>query len=228
MKSDNINDIYLQLCTELSEKETIKRHGKEIKEIIGASFILTNIENNIVSLKERKLDIEYLNAELNWYSKGDRNVNKIGQKASMWLKICSVEGYAESNYGYFVFRQLTNGISEYKWCYHKLIEDINTRQALINYNQPKHKYDTNKDFPCTISQSFLYNPNTKTLDSFVFMRSTDIIYGLSYDVPWFCHVHKLLAWDLGLIPGDYHHYSISMHVYKKHFDMIDNIIEESK
>jgi len=57
----------------------------------------------------------------------------------------------------------------------------------------------------------------------VMMRRTDLISGLSYDSPWFTHVQEKLAIDLGLLPGQYQHFAASLHVYEKHFEMLENI-----
>jgi thymidylate synthase len=111
-------------------------------------------------------------------------------------------------------------MTQYEWCRKKLSEDLYTRQAVINYNQLMHKYDT-KDFPCTVSQQFLVNDGK--LDTFVNMRSNDLIYGFAYDIIWFIYVQHVLAKDLGLSPGKYWHFTPSLHVYEKDMKIIESI-----
>jgi len=66
------------------------------------------------------------------------------------------------------------------------------------------------------------------------MRSSDIILGLTYDVPAFTIFQELLAFQLtqelgrpiGL--GSYTHLSASLHLYERHFKMAEKILEEDK
>ena len=53
-----------------------------------------------------------------------------------------------------------------------------------------------------------------------------MIYGLAYDLPWFTLNHIKMARELNLELGTYYHNATSLHVYKKHFKMLQNISEE--
>ena len=131
-----------------------------------------------------------------------------------------------SNYGYLAKHfKCNNYITQFGWCVQQLYEDPHSRRALINYNNPDHKYNGVKDFPCTISQQF-YVRNNK-LDSIVLMRSNDLIYGFCYDVPYFTLLQKEMAQKLNIKLGVYHHYAMSMHVYERHFNMITKISKET-
>ena len=55
------------------------------------------------------------------------------------------------------------------------------------------------------------------------MRSNDRIYGFSYDAPWFNYLHKELANDINIKVGTYRHFATSMHVYERHFNIIENV-----
>jgi thymidylate synthase len=87
-----------------------------------------------------------------------------------------------------------------------------------------HKYENNKDFVCTLAQQFIVNNNK--LDTIVFMRSNDLIYGFSYDVPWFNSLQKQIANILKIEVGEYRHFATSMHVYERHFKMVENIAKK--
>ena len=52
------------------------------------------------------------------------------------------------------------------------------------------------------------------------MRSSDLVLGISYDVPAFTFLQELMARELGIEVGTYIHVSNSLHVYEKHFDLI--------
>ena len=113
-------------------------------------------------------------------------------KASrFWNKIADDNGMINSNYGYYVFRKQTpGGKSQLQWVRENIIENPDTRQAVININGIEHKKPT-KDFPCTLGLVFHLDGNALNLD--VSSRSTDVITGLPYDIGFFSFILELLA-----------------------------------
>ena len=71
---------------------------------------------------------------------------------------------------------------------------------------------------CTLTWHF-FNRNDK-LEMIVNMRSWDLVWGLSYDIPCFVAVQMAVADALDLELGEYTHVAGSGHVYERHFDMI--------
>jgi thymidylate synthase len=200
----------------------IMSRGSETREITGASITVHEPDRMIVTLKERNADLGYLASEMNWYLNGDYT-SALAPDARIWREIRNGDGTLNSNYGQIALRDKENGMTQYEWCVTRLTEDLMTRQAVINYNQPRHKYDGNKDYVCALSQQFLYRDGA--LDTYVNMRSNDLIYGYTYDAAWYRHVQMALARDLNVKPGKYHHTAASMHVYKRHYAMLEAIAE---
>jgi thymidylate synthase len=115
--------------------------------------------------------------------------------------------------------------SQFDWVVESLLNDKYSRQAVINFNQPMHKYDT-KDFVCTLSMQFFIRNNE--LVAITNMRSNDFIYGFGYDLPFFCLLQQLVYSHLlskypALQLGAYTHHAASLHVYDRHFEMVDTI-----
>lgn len=75
----------------------------------------------------------------------------------------------------------------------------------------------NEEMPCTISIQFLLRD--RRLHGIVGMRSWDMVWGLSYDVPSFVAVQKALARDLGCDIGQMTVHAGSAHVYERHWDL---------
>lgn len=71
------------------------------------------------------------------------------------------------------------------------------------------------DMPCTLTWQFLRRHGC--LDMVVSMRSWDLVWGLSYDIPMFASVQMALAASLGLGVGDYVHMAGSGHLYERHY-----------
>ncbi len=223
--SNNIDDLFLKVSNQLLEKgDLIAPRGMKTLELQHVWLELTNMQKCIVNLKSRKTNKRYLKNELKWYLSGSLKIDYIKKYSSFWEKLIDSNGTINSNYGNIAFMQKQNGKSQYEWCIESIKKDVNTRQAIINYNQPKHKYENNKDFVCTIAQHFMVRNGR--LDTTVFMRSNDLIYGLTYDAPWFCLISKKIAKETGLKLGTYRHYAASLHVYERHFEMINKISNE--
>lgn len=222
IKEKNADDLFISILKEIKQNGIIRNvRGFKTVEIEDLWLQLENPNKAIIHNPLRNINKNYLRNELKWYLSGSLNGQEIGKHSKFWLNLLNPDGTINSNYGYFVFKQQNNGISQFDWCVNSLNKDNNSRQAIINYNQPRHKYEDNKDFPCTLHQHFRINNNK--LESRVFMRSNDLIYGFTYDLPWFCLVQKKMAKKLNKEVGSYYHYTQSMHIYEKHFKILENI-----
>lgn len=223
IKTNNINEAVVEICKKLNHSaHEVAPRGYKTKEIQNCFVEFNADESPIITLPERKLSTKYLEAELEWYKSGDPKITYIKKYSTFWEGLTDENETINSNYGKLAIIDKYSGMSQLDWCIHHLKEDTYTRQAIINYNQPHHKYINNKDFVCTIAQQFILSPEKK-LDCLVMMRSNDLIYGFSYDVPWFNYLHKLVAEKVHLEVGKYRHFATSMHVYQRHFDMVENI-----
>lgn len=221
------NNLFIEVSRQLLRDGNRRSpRGKETIELPDTFLTLTNPSESIVTLPARKLSTKYLEAEMDWYKNGTYNASEIGKHSSFWYGLSNDEGQVNSNYGMMVFREHVNGLNQFEWCRLKLLDDVETRQAVINYNQPKHKDLDTKDFPCTITQMFRNGPTG--LDSTTVMRSNDLIYGLSYDLPWFTHLQTELADAIKTPVGEYNHFAASLHVYERHFDMLERIAGSQK
>lgn len=236
IKGRDANELFRNISRELLAQGQYSSPRKlRTLELRDVWLELKNPRKPIVTLPERKLNMEYLKGELRWYFSGSLTLEDIAKYSSFWKKIANTDGTLNSNYGNLILKEQFFGQSQYEWCVKKLIDDRDTRQAILNYNQPKHKYEENHDFVCTIAQ--LFRTRTKDdnypnepkcyLDSTVMMRSNDLIYGLSYDLPWFCLIQKKLAKELNFYLGEYNHFAASLHVYERHFKMVENMAKSS-
>ncbi len=224
-----IDSLFCDLLNKLRiEGSLTSPRGEKTRELNNISFTLTDPNYSIISNPARKISLKYLAAELLWYFSGSLEAKGIEDYASIWKNIKDRHGKLNSNYGYFVFHQRQAlDWSQFDWVYNSLKNDINSRQAVINFNQPMHKDPNTKDFPCTISMQFYIRDNK--LHAITNMRSQDAIYGMTYDFPFFCIVMMLLYGVLkdvypDLLLGTYNHSVASFHVYERHFKMMDEIV----
>ena len=79
------------------------------------------------------------------------------------------------------------------------------------------KYAGELNMPCTLGYHFLVRHGK--LELVCYMRSWDLVWGLSYDIPNAVQLQMVVAADLGLELGPYSHVASSGHIYKRHWNL---------
>ena len=77
--------------------------------------------------------------------------------------------------------------------------------------------DRAREMPCT--KTWHFDLTEGRLDMTADMRSNDLVWGLSYDIPCFTAVQRAMAAALGVPVGVYWHKANSLHVYERHFQL---------
>lgn len=183
--------------------------------------------------------LAYELAELAWYMSLNRKTAKIEPYAKLWGKIQNEDKTANSNYGYLVFRQIgyhpsiswVDTMTGFNWALYQLEKDKDSREAVITYNNGSYNYKENKDYICTQCQMFLIRDNK--LHCTVPLRSSDAIFGLTFNMPWWSFVQQQLRLRLlekypDLMLGDITVNIQSAHIYEQHFDLVKQMLKEGK
>lgn len=212
----HINDIYLDICKRILDAPEVNG----TRELNNYMFTLNDINNNIITLTEKKLSKEYLIAEMLWYFNGRKDVEFIGNFASLWKRITDDGINSNSAYGHIIFEKF--GFNQLEKIIELLRIDPNSRRAVININIPNKKVIETKDEPCTIALQF-YIRDEKVHCTGI-MRSNDVWFGLPYDIVFFTTLQKIVADRLNLKYGTYTHFATSLHMYQRNRDSISNII----
>lgn len=226
---DNFSDCYLSLIDATMnsyEFESAPRNQK-IKEIIGASFTITNPRNRIPTVVGRKFGLTYLAAELVWYLSGNNQTEWISKYSSFWSNISDDGMTANSAYGARLFGHhpaIADGrYVQWDYIVNELRRDPDSRRAVMHLRTPGDSIDAKLDVPCTLALQFFIRENK--LHQVVHMRSSDVIFGIAYDVPAFTVFQEILANELGVELGSYTHVSNSLHIYERHFEMAERILD---
>ena len=177
----------------------------------------------------REPNYDYFNKELKWYYSESLNVYDIDSiPPKQWMMCANKDGNINSNYGWCIFSK-DNGY-QYRNSKRKLIEDPHTREAIMIYNRPSMQYDYNKDgmhdFMCCQNVQYFINEREgkSYLDCIVNFRSNDAIFGFNNDALWMQHIQQKLALELKCEVGIMYWNAGSLHIYEKHFKILDNII----
>lgn len=218
-------NIWLNLFEDIynNGKESSPR-GQKIKEIINYQFYLHPINDRFCSFQERGLSLQYAVGEWAWYLSGDRDDLRIENYSDFWKTLRNENSpFFNSNYGYYIFEE-----KQIDYVFNCLIDDKDTRQACIIINRPNVMMSNSKDKLCT--NNITFNIRENKLNMLVSMRSSDAIWGLSFDVIMFSFLYeylyiKLLEFYPDLEIGVYSQRADSVHIYEKHFDMVSKIIQ---
>lgn len=215
-------DIKNDFINLLREKQFVKdKTGVKTIEIMNASFIA----NNPVIFGS--VNEDYVKRELDWYKSKSLNVNDIpGGPPEIWKQVASKNGLINSNYGWCIYSE-ENG-SQYNNAKIELSINACSRRAIMIYNRPSmytdYKINCMSDFMCTNAVQYLIRDGK--LHALVYMRSNDAVFGYKNDYAWQKYVLQQLLSDLNnnwmnLEEGNIYWNVASMHVYERHFHLID-------
>ena len=190
--------------------------GVKTIELVGASFLAD--EPAIFG----KVDEEYVDREITWYDSQSLYVRDIpGGPPKIWQQVASKDGRINSNYGWCIYNP-SNGL-QYEHVKRELIEHPTSRRATMIYTRPSMHDDYNKngmsDFMCTNAVQYLIRD--ELLYAVVQMRSNDVVFGYKNDRAWQARVQQRLALDLDVNVGPLIWNVGSLHVYSRHFSLID-------
>jgi thymidylate synthase len=154
----------------LQVEATVSPRGKPIKEIL-ANKTVVNMHYPVLTNMGRKLGYKFMAAEASWILSGDNRVSTIAPYSK------AISSFSDD--GEFFFGAYGPKIQDQiDYVCRKLVEDNDTRQAVINIW--REKPPITKDVPCTLSLQFIYRAHQ--LHCVATMRSSDIWLGWPYDV----------------------------------------------
>ena len=234
--SDSLDEIHEHLMGALSkgfDYESAPR-GKPIREIIAATFTLTNPRNRIIGSKVRAVNYGFAVGELCWYLRGDNDLATMLFYNKRMAQFSDDNVTINSAYGARMFGERWNDAGQFDNVVKELLADPDSRRAVMHINEPNDLRRAvtagSKDVPCTMSMQLLIRDHK--LHMHVLMRSNDVVWGMPYDVFSFTCIQECIMLRLkGLgAPvddiGSYHHTAGSLHIYDTHFAMADKVFGE--
>lgn len=221
------DEIYYELCAQLLSKGAIvKPRGLETLELQDVTLELLYPQNSIVTHAARKLDRRYLVGELCFYLAKRRDLAFIEHYSSFWRKVSDDGMSVNSAYGYRLFSPQGLVRPQFDYALSVLRADPTSRKAVMPIYSLNDARESN-DNPCTMFLQLLIRDGE--LNCFVFMRSNDVWFGLSYDLPFFTLV-QTMAWVAlrdtlpNLRLGVYRHHAVSMHAYKRNWPALQQLV----
>lgn len=201
----------------------VRPRGKLVKELLNFDYNFP-LSCRFMNFKHRNLNLDYIRAELRWYLRGNQYDQSIMDHAKLWKGLAQPDGAILSNYGHYLFQQ--RGLLS---AYTELLQDHDSRRAVVPILRLEHCLIGNPDVPCTLYIGFIIRKGRLICN--VRMRSQDVIWGLGNDLPFFSVVHEIMYRCLMLAGLDLElgHLNLrvdSLHLYERHFELIAAILED--
>jgi len=220
-----INSVYKEICYALiyNPDYILKPRNLKTAEILNAHIYITDPRKRILTLKSRNISYRYLAGELCFYLSGSRSLKFISHYSKFWNKISDNGRTVNSCYGYKIFKKKVNYITQFEYAEYQLLKDKDTRKAIIMMHTDENNVLKTNDDICTIYLQFFIRHEHLIL--ITYMRSNDIFFGLTYDIPFFTIVQEIMLIHLqekypDLTLGSYIHNAGSLHFYEKDYDKV--------
>ena len=196
--------------------ESITRKGQKITELFDAKFTVQDPTKCLAYC--RAFSHEYLHNEFEFYLSGSNLLEDAIKCSSFWSK-CSDDGETiNSNYGKLLFHDRNaKGFTQFAHAVKSLKNNPQSKKAVMTLYDKENAYMSN-DNPCTMFLRARID-RARKLHLTAYMRSSDIYYGLPYDVPFFIFVQHALIEALRptyftISLGTYTHIASSLHKYE--------------
>jgi len=237
LEYDTFTEAYVDLIKRVYQRpeHVCSPRGMKIHEYLGVTFKICDARNRLPYVPERNFSIAYFIGESLWYLSGNNSTEWISRYSSFWKNISDDGSTANSAYGSRIFKPhdriaatVDNTWTQWKYVIDELINDQDSRRVVIHIRSPQDSLLAKKDVPCTLTLQFFLRQDR--VHQTVCMRSSDLIFGIAYDVPAFTLFQELLAVELTqrlgrkIDVGTYTHTSNSLHLYERDFKMASSII----
>jgi len=213
---NSLAEFYTLIPEVLLSMPAISPRGNETKEIVAPQVLINNPRARLVDCPGRNFSIPYAVVESLLLVSG---TNKLKYFEALNQNMINYSDDGVTLYGAYGYR-IAHSVSK---VIKKLNEDNASRQAVLPIMRIKDISEETKDVPCTLGLHFLIRDNK--LNLIVYMRSNDVIWGLPYDVYMFTTLQEIIANNLKVELGWYLHCTSSLHVYKKHYELLEGMIE---
>jgi thymidylate synthase len=227
---------YNELLREINNSGVpVSPKSEECRELMHVQLEVKEPLWEFTGARELKHMMPYQWKELAWYFSGERESYFIRNAAKLWEQQQNSDDTLNSNYGFLVFYQKQKHPSlgnvcmpPFDWAWKSLSLDKDSRRAVINYNTGQYNFLDNKDYICTQHQAFYIRGNK--LLCYVALRSSDAIYGLPYNMVWWRTVYQMMMFRLKPFYPELEQEEIivtiySAHIYKRHYDLVDRMLQ---
>jgi thymidylate synthase len=199
--------------------------GLATRELSNVFLTIENPRERFITNPTRKWSLPLAFGELAWHLSGSQDVEALASYAKIWRRFSTGPTIDGSCYGHRIFGKTENGRTQWEICRDALVADGLSRRAVIQLYDPQQNYPGSPDVSCALNIQFVARRGS--LDATVLMRSNDVYFGFPYDVFLYSNLQELMAVELGLQLGAYHHFVTSLHLYEKDVPKAENLLRNA-
>ena len=213
------NEVYVALVHKLEKNGIVStnRKGAKLTELFDEKFTITLPKQ--CGAVCRSLSLNYLTDEFAFYMSGSDLLEDAVKCSSFWNNCSDNVVTINSNYGKLLLHDRNEqGNTQFEHALRCLINNKSSKKAVMTLYNDSHAYISN-DNPCTMYLKARID-STNRLHLTACMRSSDIYFGLPYDVPFFIFIQQALVSILAskypkISLGTYTHFANSLHTYER-------------
>lgn len=196
----------------------IAPRGLPTRELRAVHFSIEDPRRRYVSLAARRWSFPYALGEFCWHARGSNRLDEISFYASRWQRMSEdSETIRASCYGAKIFVERPPHVSQWVAARNTLIQDPASRRAVLSIAAPLDE-TVSQDVDVSCATSLQFSVRSGKLEAIANMRSNDAILGLPYDIFLFTMLQEMIAVELRVELGPYHHFVGSLHIYDSDLD----------
>lgn len=224
----NSTDAFLiQLARVKHHGKVVSPRGMETKELLSQRITIMNPRQRCIVLPERNDDIVAKVAETLWQLAGRDDIEWLSWYLPRAPKFSDDGVTWRGAYGPRLRRWASAWMlpfDQIETIARKLIDDPDTRQAVISIWEPIIDLTPGKDIPCNNWLHFFIREGKLHLN--IAQRSSDVIWGFSgIDAFSWSVLHEMMASWTNTEVGDFTYFISSLHVYERHYKKLDKILD---
>jgi len=207
-----MNEIYKKLILQILNDNTKYYHKKRNTYLLQNFNISFTIKGTFYPLLTTRKFNPYVSiAEAIWILKGQNNIKELKEYTKIWNNFFD----GQDTYGY---RLINKDINQIKTIIQNFKENPNSKQQLWTYWERNDLLNgkIHKNIPCPYSGIFINENNSLSMQ--LNIRSSDIVYGLPYDILTHFIILKIVANSLNIDIKNLYINITNGHIYSNYIE----------
>lgn len=219
----NFSVALIDILTKINlDGSTVITRGNEQKEILSHLMKIDNSQDRVITLPSRNNNIFALISETLWVLGGKDEMDYLSHYLPRATDFSDNGKTWRAAYG----PRLRNwyGVDQFKEIARLILEDQNTKRAVMVIYDPLKDYVDTKDVPCNNWIHFIARNGKLHMN--VTIRANDAIWGFGgiNSFEWSV-LHEMMAYWTNLEIGTLSWYTGTIHIYERHYNVSQKILD---
>jgi len=222
MYRNSTEAFYFSLERMTREGQKIRVRDQEIIELLSQNLIIVKPWEKVVVIPHRENNIFSTIAETFWVIAGRNDLEFLSRYLPNAPDFSDDGSVWRAGYGVRL-RSWAGQVDQFKEVFNILLNDRNSRRAVMTIFNPSEDFIESKDIPCNNWLHFIIRRNKLHMN--IGVRSNDIVWGFSgiNTFEWGVLQEMLACWT-GSEIGSSNYLIGSFHLYERHFERASKIL----